>query len=94
MIPALLVLNAGSSSLKFQVFEDRDEGGVGHPRPIFRGLVERLGEAPVHHAVPDRGEPVAVLMVVQPSRHVEQRLLVPERPARGRRALLGEDRPR
>lgn len=46
MIPALLVLNAGSSSLKFQVFEDKDEGGVGHPRPIFRGLVERLGEAP------------------------------------------------
>ncbi|ACL61654.1 acetate/propionate family kinase [Methylobacterium nodulans] len=43
MIPASLVLNAGSSSLKFQVFEP-GEGGA--PRRIFRGLFEGLGGSP------------------------------------------------
>ena len=36
MIPVLLVLNAGSSSLKFQVFE---LGEAGDPRRVFRGPV-------------------------------------------------------
>ncbi|HEX2727267.1 MAG TPA: acetate/propionate family kinase [Beijerinckiaceae bacterium] len=42
MVPVLLVLNAGSSSLKFQVFEAPDSGD---PRPIFKGLYEGLGGA-------------------------------------------------
>src|SRR4051794_26311521 len=43
MIPVLLVLNAGSSSLKFQVFELRE---AEDPRRIFRGLFEGLGTVP------------------------------------------------
>jgi acetate kinase len=38
---ALLVLNAGSSSLKFSVFLDREP-----PQPLMRGLVEELFERP------------------------------------------------
>src|SRR5512134_2176472 len=41
MADALLVLNAGSSSLKFSVFLDRDP-----PQPLLRGLVEELFERP------------------------------------------------
>jgi acetate kinase len=40
MIPTLVVLNAGSSSLKFQVFEMADGGG---PRLVWKGLYEGLG---------------------------------------------------
>ena len=40
MTPVILVINAGSSSLKFQVFE---AGAV--PRLVFRGLYEGLGGA-------------------------------------------------
>ncbi|WP_413990451.1 acetate/propionate family kinase [Labrys okinawensis] len=43
MVPTLLVLNAGSSSLKFQVFEQH-EGK--EPRRVFRGLFDGLGTAP------------------------------------------------
>jgi acetate kinase len=39
VVPVLLVLNAGSSSLKFQVFE----ADSGDPRPIFKGHYEGLG---------------------------------------------------
>jgi acetate kinase len=42
VIPVLLVLNAGSSSLKFQVFEAQ---GSGDPQPIFKGLYDGLGGA-------------------------------------------------
>src|SRR3954451_21443448 len=43
MTPVLLVLNAGSSSLKFQVFaSDRP----GEPRRLFRGAFDGLGGAP------------------------------------------------
>jgi acetate kinase len=42
MIPTLIVLNAGSSSLKFQVFEIVDDG---EPRLVWRGLYEGLGGA-------------------------------------------------
>ena len=38
-----LVLNAGSSSIKFQLFE---AGGADEPRRIFRGLFEGLGSSP------------------------------------------------
>jgi acetate kinase len=41
MTPVILVLNAGSSSLKFQAFEL--ENGL---RPRLRGQVERIGSAP------------------------------------------------
>ncbi|MCF4129893.1 acetate/propionate family kinase [Methylobacterium sp. SyP6R] len=50
MIPAYLVLNAGSSSLKFQVFEP---GGDGVPHRLSRGLFEGLGGA-AHMVVHDR----------------------------------------
>jgi len=42
MIPTLVVLNAGSSSLKFQVFEMMDGG---EPRLVWKGLYEGLGGA-------------------------------------------------
>ena len=40
MMPVFLVVNAGSSSLKFQVFEASDQG---EPRRIYRGRFEGLG---------------------------------------------------
>ena len=43
MTPVLIVLNAGSSSLKFQVFEARDGGD---PSVVFKGLFEGLRRAP------------------------------------------------
>src|SRR5215207_3320834 len=43
MTPVFLVLNAGSSSLKFQVFE---AGETDEPRRIYRGLFEGLGGTP------------------------------------------------
>lgn len=43
MIPVFLVLNAGSSSLKFQVFEAEEAAA---PRRIYRGLFDGLGGAP------------------------------------------------
>lgn len=49
MTPVYLVLNSGSSSLKFQVFAVEDNG---EPRRIFRGLFERLGGA-AHFQVED-----------------------------------------
>jgi acetate kinase len=41
MLGALLVLNAGSSSLKFSVFADEDP-----PRVVLRGIFEELATAP------------------------------------------------
>src|SRR3954463_5775152 len=43
MVPVSLVLNAGSSSIKFQLFE---AGGVDEPRRIYRGLFEGFGSSP------------------------------------------------
>src|SRR6185312_13948198 len=55
MVPVYLVLNAGSSSIKFQLF---DASGTGEPRRIYRGLFEGLGSSP-HFLVRDNaGEPV------------------------------------
>ncbi len=42
MTPVFIVLNAGSSSLKFQVFEAREGGD---PSVVFKGLFEGLGNA-------------------------------------------------
>jgi acetate kinase len=50
MTPVLLVLNAGSSSLKFQVFE---LGDGADPRRLYRGLFEGLNSAP-HLVVRDQ----------------------------------------
>ena len=41
MADAILVLNAGSSSLKFSVFDDRDP-----PEEVLRGQIEELSEHP------------------------------------------------
>ena len=49
MPPVLIVLNAGSSSLKFQVFEDVDGA---EPSVVFKGLFEGLGSA-AHFVVKD-----------------------------------------
>ena len=55
MRPVFLVLNAGSSSIKFQLFE---ASGSDEPRRIYRGLFEGLGSSP-HFLVRDNaGEPV------------------------------------
>ncbi len=48
MADALLVLNAGSSSLKFSVFRDEDP-----PQPLIRGQVEDLLEQPKFTALRD-----------------------------------------
>ena len=53
MIPTLVVLNAGSSSLKFQVFEMVDDA---EPRLVWKGLYEGLGGA-AHFIVRDAGGP-------------------------------------
>jgi acetate kinase len=51
MIPVLIVLNAGSSSLKFQVFDMLDGA---EPRLVWKGLYEGLGRA-AHFLVKDTG---------------------------------------
>lgn len=51
MIPVLIVLNAGSSSLKFQVFEMLDGA---EPRLVWKGLYEGLGGS-AHFLVKDTG---------------------------------------
>ncbi|MBY0298895.1 MAG: acetate/propionate family kinase [Methylobacterium sp.] len=50
MVPAALVLNAGSSSLKFQVFLRGEDGA---PQRLYQGLAEGLGGAP-HLCIRDR----------------------------------------
>ncbi len=49
MIPALIVLNAGSSSLKFQVFDLADDA---EPRLVWKGFYEGLGGS-AHFLVKD-----------------------------------------
>ncbi|WP_262300285.1 acetate/propionate family kinase [Microvirga sesbaniae] len=51
MIPVLIVLNAGSSSLKFQVYDMVDGA---EPRLVWKGLYEGLGGA-ARFAVKDKG---------------------------------------
>ena len=55
MSDALLVLNAGSSSLKFSVFLDEDP-----PRPLLRGQLEGLYEE-ARTAVRSRDDIVAFI---------------------------------
>jgi acetate kinase len=51
MTPVLIILNAGSSSLKFQVFEEVDGA---EPRIAFKGLFEGLGTT-ARFIVKDKG---------------------------------------
>ncbi|WP_262265721.1 acetate/propionate family kinase [Microvirga yunnanensis] len=51
MIPVLIVLNAGSSSLKFQVYDAPDGA---EPRLVWKGLYEGLGGS-AHFLVKDTG---------------------------------------
>jgi acetate kinase len=51
MTPVLIVLNAGSSSLKFQVYDVLDGA---EPRLVWKGLYEGLGES-AHFLVKDTG---------------------------------------
>ena len=52
MTPVLIVLNAGSSSLKFQVF-DMPDGA--EPQLVWKGLYEGLG-GDAHFTVKERAE--------------------------------------
>ena len=56
MTPVFLVLNSGSSSLKFQVFAAR---GSGEPQRVFRGQFQGLGRNARFSAVDDKGEAIA-----------------------------------
>ena len=82
MSDALLVLNAGSSSLKFSVFLDEDP-----PRPLLRGQIEGLMTSPRFAARdagnPDRRTGVAGRHAARPSGRNRVPLRVgPERRAR------------
>ena len=82
MSDALLVLNAGSSSLKFSVFLDEDP-----PRPLLRGQIEGLLTSPRFAARdagnPDRRAGVASRHAARPSGRDRVPLRVgPERRAR------------
>jgi acetate kinase len=54
--PVFLVLNSGSSSLKFQVFAAE---GAREPRRIFRGQFQGLGHKPQFTATDAKGEVIA-----------------------------------
>lgn len=56
MTPVFLVLNSGSSSLKFEVF---DAKGDDEPRRILRGQFEELGSKPRFKVMNAKGEVVA-----------------------------------
>ena len=55
MSSVYLVLNAGSSSIKFQLF---DAGGVDEPQRIYRGLFDGLGSSP-HFSVRNQAGEIA-----------------------------------
>lgn len=56
MASAILSLNAGSSSIKFSLFER--QGAVGL-RPVYRGQIEAIGSAPRFRAQDSAGTPLA-----------------------------------
>ena len=51
MAPVYVVLNAGSSSLKFQIFE---AAAKGDPQPLYRGLVDGIGGPAPRFTAKDR----------------------------------------
>ena len=55
MTDAILVLNAGSSSLKFAVYADKD----GTPSPILRGKIAGIGADPTFSARDGKGHELA-----------------------------------
>ncbi|MFD1627483.1 acetate/propionate family kinase [Azospirillum griseum] len=56
MTQAILVINAGSSSLKFSVFRD---GGQGDPVATINGQISGIGTAPVFEAKDAQRQPLA-----------------------------------
>jgi acetate kinase len=56
MVPVFLILNSGSSSLKFQVFEANP---AGEPHRLFRGHFEGIGGAPRFEVKDGAGEVLA-----------------------------------
>ncbi|MBO0902215.1 acetate/propionate family kinase [Jiella sonneratiae] len=58
MTPAILTINAGSSSIKFALFETGGGGSAG-PRAVMRGSIDDTGEAP-SLAIAGEPEPVAI----------------------------------
>lgn len=65
MNEAILVLNAGSSSVKFAVYPDE----AGAPPPTLRGKIAGIGNAPVFsvHDDEDRAVPPDELMGLDPN---------------------------
>ncbi|MFT5786254.1 MAG: acetate kinase [Ascidiaceihabitans sp.] len=55
MTDAILVLNAGSSSLKFAVYPIKD----GAPTPVVRGKIARIGNDPTFSAYDSKGHELA-----------------------------------
>ena len=66
MTPVFLVLNSGSSSLKFEVF---DAKGDGEPRRMLRGQFEELGSKPHFKATNAKGEVIAQSRLSEGARH-------------------------
>lgn len=56
MASAILSLNAGSSSIKFSLFERQGALGL---RPVYRGQIEAIGSAPRFSAQDSAGTPLA-----------------------------------
>ena len=55
MTDAILVLNAGSSSIKFALYPLTPSGS----RPLIRGKIESIGRAPAFRATDSKGQPMA-----------------------------------
>jgi acetate kinase len=73
MTDAILVLNAGSSSLKFAVYPD----SKGTPSPILRGKIAGIGTDPVFVARDGKGVAVAAQGLLPLNRTVNRDALVP-----------------
>jgi acetate kinase len=73
MTVAILVLNAGSSSLKFAVYPDAKDT----PSPILRGQIAGIGTDPVFVARDGKGVAVAAESLLPVSRMANRDALVP-----------------
>jgi acetate kinase len=78
----IAVLNAGSSSIKFALYEARHDGAL-----LFRGQVERLGQEPRLHATNAQGDSVADR--TWPAGGLDHRSATNEIIALGRQLLAG-----
>jgi acetate kinase len=73
MTDAILVLNAGSSSLKFAVYPVED----GAPAPILRGKIARIGNDPTFSASDTEGHELAPQDLMQLSKDAGHDALIP-----------------